>query len=140
MRRRVLRPLGLHGESVHGNLHVGGISDTSASADRLLQRIPHDGVPNPPFGGENLHVPHAEVFATHGTSEREQEMTAAQFEQLEETEAVEVLRWRFDVLIRVGFGIEDAAVLAANVEIDLHAAENLMRRGCPSETALRILI
>ncbi len=67
-------------------------------------------------------------------------MTAAQFEQLEETEAVEVLRWRFDVLIRVGFGIEDAAVLAANVEIDLHAAEDLMRRGCPSETALRILI
>ena len=25
-------------------------------------------------------------------------MTAAQFEQLEETEAIEVLRWRFDVL------------------------------------------
>jgi hypothetical protein len=88
----------------------------------------------------NLRLPHAEVFATHGTSEREQEMTAAQFEQLEETEAVEVLRWRFDVLIRVGFGIEEAAVLAANVEIDLHAAEDLMRRGCPSDTALRILI
>ena len=67
-------------------------------------------------------------------------MTAAQFEQLEETEAVEVLRWRFDVLIKVGFEIEEAAVIAANVEIDLHKAEALMRRGCPSETALRILI
>jgi hypothetical protein len=67
-------------------------------------------------------------------------MTAAQFEQLEETEAVEVLRWRFDVLIKVGFEIEEAAVIAANVEIDLHEAEALMRRGCPSETALRILM
>jgi hypothetical protein len=93
-----------------------------------------------PLSGVNLALPHAEVFATHGTSERKSEMTAAQFEQLEETEAVEVLRWRFDVLIRVGFGVEEAAVLAANVEIDLHAAEDLMRRGCPSETALRILV
>jgi len=66
-------------------------------------------------------------------------MTAAQFEQLEEPEAVEVLRWRFDVLLRVGFEIEQAAVLAANVEVDLHAAEDLMRRGCPADTAIRIL-
>lgn len=67
-------------------------------------------------------------------------MTAAQFEQLEETEAVEVLRWRFDVLIRVGFDIEQAAVVAANVEIDLHAAESLMARGCPPDLAVRILM
>jgi hypothetical protein len=67
-------------------------------------------------------------------------MTAAQFEQLEENEAVEVLRWRFDVLLRVGFDIEQAAVVAANVEVDLHTAEDLMRRGCPSDLALRILL
>jgi hypothetical protein len=67
-------------------------------------------------------------------------MTAAQFELLAEPDAVEVLRWRFDVLLRAGFDVEQAAVLAANVEIDLHAAEDLLRRGCPSDTALRILI
>lgn len=67
-------------------------------------------------------------------------MTAAQFELLAEPDAVEVLRWRFDVLLRAGFGVEQAAVLAANVEVDLHAAEDLLRRGCPSDTALRILI
>ncbi len=67
-------------------------------------------------------------------------MTGAQFEQLEETEAVEMLRWRFDVLLRVGFDIEQAAVIAANVEIDLHDAENLMQRGCPPELVLRILM
>lgn len=66
-------------------------------------------------------------------------MTAAQFELLDEPEAVEVLRWRFDGLLRIGFEIEQAAVLAANVEIDLHAAEDLMRRGCPPDTAIRIL-
>ena len=66
-------------------------------------------------------------------------MTAAQFELLDEPDAVEVLRWRFDVLLRVGFEVEQAAVLAAAVEIDLHEAEALMRRGCPAETAMRIL-
>jgi hypothetical protein len=67
-------------------------------------------------------------------------VTAAQFEQLDDTEAVEVLRWRFDVLIRVGFELEQAAVLAANVEVDLHTAEDLLRRGCPVATAMRILL
>jgi hypothetical protein len=67
-------------------------------------------------------------------------MTAAQFEQLEESEAVEVLRWRFDVLLRIGFDIEQAAVIAANVEIDLHAAEDLIRTGCPRDLALQILL
>lgn len=66
-------------------------------------------------------------------------MTAAQFELLAEPEAVEVLRWRFDVLLRAGFEVDQASVLAADVEIDLHAAEALMQRGCPAETAVRIL-
>lgn len=67
-------------------------------------------------------------------------MTAAQFEQLEEEAAVEVLRWRFDVLMRAGFDMEQAAALAANVEIDLHLATKLLARGCPPDTALRILV
>jgi hypothetical protein len=67
-------------------------------------------------------------------------MTAAQFEQLEEEAAVEVLRWRFDVLMRAGFEMEQAAALAANVEIDLHQAAELLARGCPPDTAIRILL
>ena len=67
-------------------------------------------------------------------------MTAAQFEQLEEEAAVEVLRWRFDVLMRAGFDMEQSATLAANVEIDLHFAAELLARGCPADTALRILL
>lgn len=67
-------------------------------------------------------------------------MTAAQFEQLEEHEATEVLRWRFEVLVRGGYDMEQSAVLAAHVEIDLHDAVQLLDRGCDGETALRILL
>lgn len=67
-------------------------------------------------------------------------MTAAQFEAIDETEAEMILRWRFDELVRSGYDIGSALLLASHVEIDLHDASALVRRGCPSETALRILI
>jgi len=67
-------------------------------------------------------------------------MTAAQFEMMDETEAESILRWRFDVLVRSGYELAAALRLASHVEIDLHDAVNLVRRGCPSEAALRILL
>jgi hypothetical protein len=67
-------------------------------------------------------------------------MTVAQFETIGETEVEAILRWRFDVLLRSGYDIASALVLASHVEIDLHDASTLVRRGCPSDTALRILL
>lgn len=67
-------------------------------------------------------------------------MTAAQFEQLEEVEAHEILHWRFDQLVRAGYPPESATVLASHVEIDLHEATALLRRGCHPATAMRILL
>ena len=67
-------------------------------------------------------------------------VTAAQFEKIEETEVEAILRWRFDVLVRSGYEIASALVLASHVEIDLHDASALAQRGCPSETALEILL
>ena len=67
-------------------------------------------------------------------------MTAAQFELIDETEAEAILRWRFEELVRAGYDIGNALVLASHVEIDLHDAADLTRRGCPPDTALRILI
>jgi hypothetical protein len=67
-------------------------------------------------------------------------MTAAQFETIDETEAEAILRWRFDVLVRSGYDVASALQLASHVEIDLHEASSLVRRGCPSETALQILL
>jgi len=67
-------------------------------------------------------------------------MTAAQFELIDETEAEAILRWRFDELVRAGYDIGSALMLASHVEVDLHHASALLRRGCPSETAARILL
>ena len=67
-------------------------------------------------------------------------MTAAQFEDLRIDEAAEVLAWRFDALCRSGFDLDAAAVLAANVEVDLHEAVELVGRGCPPALAARILL
>ncbi len=67
-------------------------------------------------------------------------MTAAQFELIDETEVEAILRWRFDELVRAGYDIGSALMLASHVEVDLHDASALLRRGCPSETALQILL
>ena len=67
-------------------------------------------------------------------------MTAAQFESLDAPEAEGVLCWRFAQLVAVGFAAGEAAVLASHVEVDLHSAADLVHRGCPHATALRILL
>jgi hypothetical protein len=67
-------------------------------------------------------------------------MTAAQFEAIDETEAEMILRWRFDELVRAGYDVGMALMLASHVEIDLHDATELVRRGCPADTAVRILL
>ena len=67
-------------------------------------------------------------------------MTAAQFERLDEMEAEGILRWRFQALTRAGYEAATAARLAAQVQIDLHEACDLVARGCPPETAARILL
>ena len=69
-----------------------------------------------------------------------EEMTAAQFEALEVSEAEVVRRWRFDELVRAGYEHEDAIELAFHLDVDLHVATNLVRRGCPSGTAVRIAL
>lgn len=67
-------------------------------------------------------------------------MTAAQFEVLDEIQAEGVLRWRFDELTRAGYEAEAALLVASHVDVDLHLAVDIVRSGCPVETALRILL
>jgi hypothetical protein len=47
--------------------------------------------------------------------------------------------WRRDRLLGAGFAPELAARIAEHCEIDLHAALELVDRGCPPELAVRIL-
>lgn len=54
--------------------------------------------------------------------------------------AAVVLGWRVEQLIAAGFDSDAAFVLALDRTVDLHEATELVRRGCPPKTALRILI
>lgn len=74
------------------------------------------------------------------TAAQGEAMTAAQFETLEASEADAVRLWRFEELVRAGYEDEDAVELAFHLDVDLHFATNLVRLGCPSSTALQILL
>jgi hypothetical protein len=67
-------------------------------------------------------------------------MAAAQSEALEASEVDAVRRWRFDELVRAGYEDEEAMEIAFHLDVDLHFATNLVRRGCPSSTAVRIAL
>jgi len=54
--------------------------------------------------------------------------------------ADDVVRWRFEELLRAGYDAGCALILAGHAEVDLHAAVRLVERGCPPELALRIVL
>jgi hypothetical protein len=66
-------------------------------------------------------------------------MTAAEL-QTPSTELSQVERWRADELERAGYEPRAAAEIAARHDIDLHRAVDMLRRGCPPELALQILL
>jgi hypothetical protein len=55
-------------------------------------------------------------------------------------EHVRVLSWRVERLLDAGYDGEAALVIGLDDRIDLHRAVGLVQRGCPPETALRILV
>ena len=67
-------------------------------------------------------------------------MSQTNVRQLPEHDGDEVLQWRLAALRRAGYGDDAAAALALAAHVDLHAALDLVRRGCPPETALRVLL
>ena len=67
-------------------------------------------------------------------------MPAAELE-LEQDEQAEIVRtWRLEALERAGYRPQTAQQLAELAHVDLHVAVDLLRSGCPEETALRILV
>ncbi len=57
-----------------------------------------------------------------------------------EDEHDRIFRWRCTELRRAGYSLKSALLLAVNTDIDLHLAVDLPAKGCPHETALRILV
>ncbi len=54
--------------------------------------------------------------------------------------ATQVVCWRFQQLRSVGFGLTDATIIASDTRVDLHAAADLVQRGCPTRLVLEILL
>lgn len=48
-------------------------------------------------------------------------------------------RWRCERLTEAGYPQEEAFLLACRADVDLHAACELLARGCPLGVALKIL-
>jgi hypothetical protein len=72
-------------------------------------------------------------------SERTQ-MTTAEAGVVVDTEVERIEAWRAEELRRAGYDRPAAAEVAARHDVDLHLAVDLMRRGCPQELALQILL
>ena len=66
-------------------------------------------------------------------------MTVAEIE-IPQTEGERVAHWRLEQLVRAGYDEPAALLLADDRHVDLHLATDLLRSGCPTDTALRILL
>ncbi len=58
----------------------------------------------------------------------------------DETERERVIRWRVEQLAKVGYSWPAAMVIAANTQVDLHLAVELVEQGCAPTTAAEILL
>jgi hypothetical protein len=67
-------------------------------------------------------------------------MTVMDPDVLTPTERDQVERWRTRELERAGFDVSLARQLAAQLDIDLHLAVELVASGCPPELAAQILL
>ncbi len=67
-------------------------------------------------------------------------MSAAELETVFVSEMDRIEQWRHQELERAGYDPESALVLAAIGDVDLHAAVDLVKRGCAIDLALQILL
>jgi hypothetical protein len=67
-------------------------------------------------------------------------MTVMDPDVLTPTERDQVERWRTRELERAGFDVSLARQLAAQLDIDLHLAVELVASGCPPDLAAQILL
>ena len=67
-------------------------------------------------------------------------MSAIEIQSVRGTEEDRVLTWRREELERAGYDEQIAHMLSELRYVDLHLATHLLRRGCPADTALKILL
>ena len=52
----------------------------------------------------------------------------------------EIVGWRYETLLHAGYADAEAELLATTAAVDLHLACDLVARGCPTPTAVAILV
>jgi len=67
-------------------------------------------------------------------------VSTTESEVLIETELGRVVGWRKRELQRAGYDEGAALRIAERLDVDLHRAIDLLKTGCPAETAVRILL
>ena len=67
-------------------------------------------------------------------------MAATDITLVDSTEMERIERWRAEELERAGYEPRAAGRLAVRHDVDLHEAIELLKRGCPKDLALRILL
>ena len=60
--------------------------------------------------------------------------------QVRQSSPDEVGRWRLKELLRAGYTWDQGVLIACRPDVDLHLAVRLLEKGCPAETAIRILL
>ena len=70
---------------------------------------------------------------------RDREVGVEEVEQPADDRGARVLHWRVERLLSAGYDGEAALTLAFDTTVDLHRATDLVERGCPVATAVRIL-
>ena len=67
-------------------------------------------------------------------------MTAAEAPHVVDHELERVEGWRLEELERAGYAPDDAALIAARHDIDLHFAVGLLAKGCDPALAVKIVL
>lgn len=80
------------------------------------------------------------VFVASANPDRDWKQQVAELQRMRRPGAEdEVTGWRLHRLLELGIDREDAEHLAARRDFDIHALAELLKRGCPVGTAIRIL-
>jgi hypothetical protein len=88
---------------------------------------------------------YGEIRVTRFTEQRREHggkghVTAAETGLEVQTEIERIEAWRAEELKRAGYDASAAEKLAVRHDVDLHVAADLLRRGCPPDLALEILL
>ena len=132
------RPSG-HPAADRAGARRSGLNRPRASPSRTFSKLFTNATSISPTKGRSRASRWTNTPSKRGT-ERMTGMAAAELEVKADTELDRIERWRAEELERAGYDHEQAALIAARHDVDLHSAVDIIRQGCSPELALSILL